>query len=150
MVGYSVYRNDQRLCAAGVGAFGVLTACVTWAASSPERVARQVSEGESAQEPVTLTLQVNVLKNQDASQAVHLCWIDASLRVGDEIRIQIVDTSQVDPALTERREDPAKDLDGKKRYVRRLARELGWQIRESSGSLEPSLEAQRTTPKTAR
>jgi hypothetical protein len=57
-------------------------------------------------------------------------WIDATLRVGDQIKIQIINASQADAATTEYRDDPVRDVEGKKTYVRRLAKELGWEIRE--------------------
>ena len=38
---------------------------------------------------------------------------------------------EFDAAAMEHRDDPVKDLEAKKNYVRQLARELGWEIRES-------------------
>ena len=49
MIGYNVYRNNERLCIAGIGDIGVLTACVTWVGHSPEKLARWTAEGISAQ-----------------------------------------------------------------------------------------------------
>jgi hypothetical protein len=131
MVGYNVYRNNERLCVAGVGEFGVLTACVAWAAHSPEKLGRWAAEGIAEQEPVELMLQVEGLKSNDHAPALHMRWVDASLRVGDEIKIRVIDASRVDPATTEYQDNPDKDLEAKKTYVRRLAKELGWEIRES-------------------
>ena len=48
-----------------------------------------------------------------------------------EYETHVIDASQVDVARAEYRDDPGKDIEGKKAYVRRLARELGWEIRES-------------------
>lgn len=130
MVGYSVSRNDERLCTAGVGDFGVLTACVTWARHRPAKLARWAAEGISDQEPIELTLHVGGLKSDDGSPSWHMRWIDVGLQVGDEIKIQVIDTSRVDTANSEYRDDPVKDLDAKKTYVRKLAKELGWELRE--------------------
>lgn len=131
MIGFNVYRNDERLCIAGVGAFGVLTACVTCVGHRPEMLARRAAEGISGPEPAELTLEVGGLKGDDDAPAMHMRWIDATLRVGDEIKIQVVEASTVDAATTEDRDDPSKLLEGKKTYVRRVAEELGWEIRES-------------------
>jgi hypothetical protein len=129
MVGLEVYRNDERLCVAGVGDFGVLTACVNWVAHTPDRLEQWATEGVSEQ-PAELNLQVGGLKTNERA-ALHKRWIDTSLRVGDEIRIHIVDAQRVDAATTEYRDDPVKDVEVKKAYVRRMAQELGWEIRES-------------------
>ena len=103
MVGYNVYRNDEMLCVAGVGDFGVLTALVTWVGHSPEKLAR----------------------------VVDMSWMEADIRIGDEIKIQVVDVAEVDAPTTEYYDDPVKDLERKKDYVRQLAKEFGWEIRES-------------------
>ena len=44
-------------------------------------------------------------------------WIDANLRVGDEIKIEVIDTPRVDAAATEYRDDPIKDVEAKKDYA---------------------------------
>jgi DNA-directed RNA polymerase subunit E'/Rpb7 len=59
----------------------------------------------------------------------HIDWIDhKSLQAGDEIRVQICDAELVDDPVRKRRTDAAETLDGKKQYVRRIAKELGWKI----------------------
>jgi len=128
---FEVFRNHERLCVAGVGDFGVLTACVSWVAHRRETLERWKTEGISEQQPTELNLQVGGLQNDEGASALHLRWSDATLRVGDEIKIHVIDASQVDVARAEYRDDPGKDIEGKKAYVRRLARELGWEIRES-------------------
>jgi hypothetical protein len=131
MLSYNIYRNNERLCVAGVGDFGVLTACVTWVGHTPEKLARWASAGISEQQPVELTLHVGGLKSDDGVPALRVNWIDANLRVGDEIKIQVVDVAQVDAPTTEHYDDPVKTLESKRNYVRQLARELGWDVRES-------------------
>jgi hypothetical protein len=131
MVAFEVFRNNERLCVAGVGDFGVLTACVTWVAHRPEKLERWKNEGISEQQPTELNLQVGGLQNNERASALHMRWTDATLRVGDEIKIHVFDASRVDAATAEYRDDPGKDIEGKKTYVRRLAKELGWEIRES-------------------
>jgi hypothetical protein len=78
-----------------------------------------------------LTLHVGGLKSEHGRPALHTSWIDANLRVGDEIRIQVIDVAQVDAPTTEHRDDPVKDLESKRNYVRQLAKELGWDVRDS-------------------
>src|SRR5262245_29006032 len=126
MVAFEVFRNNERLCVAGVGDFGVLTACVPGVAHLPEKVERWQTEGISNDDPTALKVEVGGLRD-----GLHLRWTDGTLQVGDEIRIHVMDASRVDGATTEYRDDPGQDLERKKTYVRRLARELGWEIREA-------------------
>ena len=126
MVAFDVFHNNERLCVAGVGDFGVLTAIVTWVAHSPETLERWAAEGISEHPSTELSLQVGGLTSTSGVR-----WIDASLRVGDEVKIQVIDAPRVDPATTEYRGVPIDDVEGKKSYVRRLAKELGWEIRET-------------------
>ena len=51
-----------------------------------------------------------------------------TFRVGDEITIHVIDASRVDVAGAEYRDDTGKDIERMKAYVRRLAKELGWEI----------------------
>ena len=129
MVAFDVFRNDERLCTAGVGDFGVLTACVTWVAHQPGKLEQLTAEGIS-EPPAQLNIQVGGLRSNEGAAALQVRWVDATLRTGDEIKIQVVDASRVDTATTEYRNDPGKDVEAKKSYVRRLAKELGWEIRE--------------------
>jgi hypothetical protein len=129
MVSFEVYRNNERLCVAGVGAFGVLSACVTWVAHRPKK-AQRAPDGASAQKPTELKLEVGGLKHTEGAEPSHARWFNGSLCVGDEIRISVIDVSQADRTTAEYRDDPVTVLEAKKTYVRGVARELGWEIRE--------------------
>ena len=78
-----------------------------------------------------MTFEVGGLKSDASAPSLHVRWIYTALRVGDEIKIEVIDAQRVDAPTTEYRDDPVKDLEGKKNYVRQLAKELGWEIRES-------------------
>jgi hypothetical protein len=105
----NVSLNGKKLCVAGVGDRGVLSAIVNWVSGR---------RGED------LFLQVGGLANE-----VHVDWVSQkTLRVGDEIRVRIVDTESADKPTQERRIHPAETLKAKKRYVRAIAKELGWKI----------------------
>ena len=109
MLSFNVSLNGKKLCLAGTGKQGVLSAHVTWAASD---------RGEE------LFLHVGGLANEE-----HIYWINQQhLQVGDEIRFEICDAESVDDPTRKRRSDAAESLDFKKRYVRRIAKELGWKI----------------------
>jgi hypothetical protein len=109
MLSFNVSLNGKKLCLAGIGKRGVLSAIISWVASE---------RGED------LFLQVGGLANEE-----HIDWIDQKrLQVGDEIRVEICDAESVDDSTGKRRMNAAETLDRKKEYVRRLAKELGWNI----------------------
>jgi hypothetical protein len=116
MHAFEVSFNEKMLCLAGVGEDGVLSAivnCVTGGA-----------RGRRAD----LFLEVGGLANEE-----HVAWIKQKhLRVGDEIRVKIVEAGSVDKPVHKRRIHPAETVTAKKRYVRMMAKELGWKIRPQS------------------
>lgn len=129
MLAYKVYRNNEQLCLAGVGQFGVLTACVTWVGRRPETLGGPTADAVLPEHE--LTLQVGGLRSDDPGRALHMRWVDVDLQVGDEIRIQVVEAPRSDTPTTEHPQDPAEDLEAKKTYARQLAKELGWTIQEA-------------------
>jgi protein involved in polysaccharide export with SLBB domain len=56
-------------------------------------------------------------------------WVKQKrLNVGDEIRVKVVEARSVDGPARKRRVHPAEKLNAKKRYVRMMAKELGWRF----------------------
>ena len=115
MIAFDIYLNDKKLCRAGVGDSGVLSAIVTWAA-------RTMSTGKD--ENLSLNLGGLITPRGE-----HVSWINQKpLAVGDKIQINIVATDSVDE---HQRRDPADDArlrQAKEDQVRRSAKELGWKI----------------------
>jgi len=58
----------------------------------------------------------------------HVRWRRSSLRVGDEVRVKVVEAEVVDKPRRRYRSDPRKDLAAQKRYVREMAKKFGWKI----------------------
>jgi hypothetical protein len=133
MIAFEVHRNNQKVCVAGVGDSGVLLAAVCWFAQSAETVERVKAEGSADAEPFDLRLDVGGLRNdRPGDGSFDTKWVqDASLQIGDEVRIRLIEATEVDPPTSEHRRDSVRDLEQRKANVRRLAAELGWQIRES-------------------
>lgn len=114
MRAFKVSLNGKSLCLAGVGERGVLSAIVNW-----------VAGGNWLADDADLFMDVGGIANE-----VHVDWVSQKrLQVGDEVRVKIVDVESVDKPIRERRTHPAETLNAKKRYVRRAAKELGWQIK---------------------
>ena len=113
MLAFEIYLNGQKLCRAGIGNSGVLSAIVA------ARMATGI-RNES------LFLNIGGLINPEGK---HVSWIDQKgLAVGDKIQINIVEADSVDE---HRRRDPADDArlrQVKEDQVRRSAKELGWKL----------------------
>jgi len=111
MRAFDVFLNQKKLCRAGVADDGVLTAIVSWVT------------GKGRED---LFLQVGGLVSPKDE---HLRWVHQKpLRVGDQIQVRIVETKLADKPIKRYRIHPAETLKAKKRYVRMMARELGWKI----------------------
>jgi hypothetical protein len=112
MLAFEVTLNGKRLCSAGVGAEGVLTAILTW-------VHRHGETGEECNMTVS---------GVTSLPRAHVGWIDEDLRVGDEVGIKVLDRTEVDvPAMT-KPFNPDDDLEAQKAYVRQMAERFGWRI----------------------
>jgi len=125
MRAFKVYLNGKKLCLAGIGDDGVLTAITNWVCGGPYKAA-------------DLFLEVGGLISPAQEHVSRIR--QKPLHVGDEIRVKIVDTDSVDRPIKQYRADSAKDLRNQKAYVRAAAKQLGWTIREhpiKSKSLHP-------------
>jgi hypothetical protein len=130
MRAFKVYLNRKKLCLAGIGDDGVLTAITNWVSGGPHKTS-------------DLFLEVGGLVSPSRE---HLNWIKQKpLRVGDEIRVKIVEKDSVDKPIDRQRADSARDLENQKAYVRAAAKQLGWTVRERPGeskSLHPKEEVE--------
>lgn len=112
MKAFQIHLNGKKLCVAGVGENGVLSAivdCVTMRG----RDMLQISVGGLI-----------------SSNAEHVRWLEQrKLRTGDQIQVEIVEVESADSPLTRRhRSDPAVELRERKRYLREMAKKFGWTI----------------------
>jgi hypothetical protein len=84
MIAFEIYLNDQKIRRAGIGDSGVLSAIVTWAATTMSAGTRNES----------LFLDVGGLINPEQK---HVSWINQKfLAVGDKVQISIVEADSVD------------------------------------------------------
>ncbi len=113
MRAFRVYLNSKKLCLAGIGDDGVLSAITSWVAGGHYKAA-------------DLFLEVGGLISPTRE---HVNWIKQKpLHLGDEIRVKIVETDSVDGPIERYRADSATDLKNQKAYVRAAAKQLGWTI----------------------
>jgi hypothetical protein len=124
MIAFEIHLNDQKLCRAGVGDRGVLSAIVTWAAATMATGTRNES----------LFLNIGGLINPEGE---HVSWINQKpLAAGDKIQVNII---EADSVAEHPRRDPADDAKlrlAKEDRVRRSAEELGWKIEVSPKSAD--------------
>ena len=60
----------------------------------------------------------------------HVRWQNRALRLGDEVRVRIVEKKSADTPSNRFPRDPAAELESQKRYVRKMAKKLGWSVKE--------------------
>lgn len=91
MLAFEISLNGKKLCIAGIGDDGVLTATVNWVAKG--------NEGD-------LFLQTGGIA---AASDQHLRWIrQKPLQVNDEVQIRIIETAQADEPLHRQRDELPK------------------------------------------
>lgn len=129
MLCFEVYLNDERICTAGIGSFGVLTAIVSWVSHSPAKMARWACENLPATESERVELTVCGLGPEGVEPVENLKWVEDTLAAGDEIRIRLIEAASADVPKHRYLADPVEDERRKKEYVLRMAKEFGWEIR---------------------
>lgn len=112
MRAFEVFTNGKRLCLAGIGDDGVLTAIVSFAAKKD----REIND---------LRLNVGGLISPLHESVT---WTNEHLNVGDEITVRIVEANTPDSPNDRAQSNPADDLEKRKEYVRAMAKEWGWKI----------------------
>ena len=111
MRAFEVHLNGKRLCLAGVGEDGVLTAIIDHVTGP---------KGSS------LHLRVGGLVSPIGK---HFIWRDRRLQVGDEVLVKIAETVSVDkPRKKIYLQNPEADEKRQKAYVRAMAKKFGWRI----------------------
>ena|ERR1700719_4648227 len=113
MRAFEIYLNSKKLCVAGIGDSGVLSAIVNWVAR--ENVGNLFMEVGGLVTPAD----------------EHVSWIKQKpIHVGDKIRIKVVETRSVDKPKGRHRVDRSQQLREQENYVRKMAKHLGWTIQE--------------------
>jgi hypothetical protein len=110
MRAYDVFLNGKRLCVAGIGSDGYISAYITYRS-----------------EPNDNWIDVMGFDNR---KKLYVRWMRANLRSGDEVLLKIVDRKSVDKYKAIRRHDEKKDLESLERNVRETAKGLGLEVRE--------------------
>jgi len=110
MRAFEIHLNGRRLCLAGVGEDGVLTAIIDHVAGP---------KGSS------LNLNVGGLVSPARK---HVIWRHRRLKVGDEIIVKIAETDSVDRPRKSYPFNPEGDERKQKAYIRAMAKKFGWRV----------------------
>jgi len=110
MRAFQVRLNGKRICLAGIGDDGVLSTTITYTPFGRRRETRLYVGG--------------LVLPQDE----HVSWKRMFLRVGDEVRLKVVEANTVDKPPVRYPRDRAAEAKAEKRHFRELAKKLGWQI----------------------
>jgi hypothetical protein len=111
MRAYEVFLNGKRLCVAGVGNGGYISAYIT-----------------HRSEPEATWINVMGLINR---KKLYVRWTQRNLRSGDEVLLRVVDRKSVDRYKIIRQHDEKRDLESMKRHVRKMAKSLGMAVLEN-------------------
>lgn len=118
MRAFEIYLNGKRLCVAGIGDSGVLSAIVNW-------VARE-NVGDLFMDVAGLVTPIHE----------HVSWIGQKrLRVGDKIQVRVIEATSVDKPKRKKPPNAAYLLRARKLYVRKMAKEFGWEIKSNAKKL---------------
>jgi hypothetical protein len=129
MFAINVLINGKKVCTAGVGNFGVLTAIVSWVAHEPEKLARWAKMGDTEIESPRLNLHVGGISHE---RKANVDWPVPDIKVGDELVIQLCERDEVDDPEPSEVQYEEIEIEDQKAQVRRMAKELGWQINEQA------------------
>ena len=117
MRAFEVHLNGKKLCLAGIGDDGVLTA---------------IANGVRGRRGSDLSLDVGGLISPTEQ---YVSWVRRRrLHVDDKITVRVVEKKAVDLPAIKYRFDPRKELNNQKIYVRKMAKKLGWTIQARSKS----------------
>jgi hypothetical protein len=116
MRAFEISLNGKKICLAGIGNDGVLSTTITYVPFRKRRETRLYIGG--------LVLPQNE----------HVFWKQAILRVGDEVRLKIVEKHSVDRPRKHTPRDPAAEALAEQRHLQRLAKKFGFELRKTGKS----------------
>ncbi|HUR19379.1 MAG TPA: hypothetical protein VMZ90_01135 [Vicinamibacterales bacterium] len=107
-----VFVNDRKMCRAGVGRDGVLTAIVNWVKLTGEAAGTARRLDQPGEE---MRLHVGGLRKD-----THLSWVEQQLKVGDRVSVVVGRSRVADLPAREKRRDPKQEERQQRAYYLRL------------------------------
>src|SRR6185369_12739065 len=100
MICLEISINGEKVCLAGVGATGVVSAHVTWTKRRTEHNSSEESQDKTTGE--NLFCMVGGLAHKDDDHSSHLHWLYQKIRVGDEVTIRVINAETPDQPFEEK------------------------------------------------
>ena len=89
MIAFEIQLNGKRLCVAGIGDLGTVTAIMTWV--------RRKAPPEGTTIPDWTAEELNLhVGGIDSQTNENLVWLRHELQVGDAITVRVIETDSVD------------------------------------------------------
>ena len=118
MIAFEITINGEKTCTAGVDSdYGVLTSILLWAKRDVSQLSDEVRKKVPEEE---LKFTVGGQRTYQEKAPENLQWIEEQLKPGDEIIINIIDTSEIDQPKIRERQDPEFIKKQKLRYYQKL------------------------------
>lgn len=95
MICFEVMINGKKICTAGVGDAGVLSALLTFVKRPKGSEETQGNQDQGKSE--SIDLRVGGIANVDPETSEHVDWLHQYLSVGDEISIKVIEAAKCDP-----------------------------------------------------
>jgi hypothetical protein len=136
MTVFDVFVNDRKICRAGVGAVGVLSATVSWVRLTGEaqRTARRLKELSEQTE----------LAVGGFGKGIHRRWPGRMLKTGDRVTIAVASAATFDRPTREEPHDPKLREQQERRYYLLLKRRFDRPLRRTSPAGRRELNASET------
>jgi hypothetical protein len=117
MIAFEITANGEKVCTAGVGKHGVLSAILSWVGRDAPVEAVNSGRQWPAEE---LKLEVGGLVGNAKDGHENLKWMSGDLRPGDVITIRVLETDTADQPRVRKREDPDLVEKSKRAYYEQL------------------------------
>jgi len=93
-IAFEIYLNGEKICTAGVGRFGVLTAILGWVKRSPFVEEEEGSETDINDREEETYINVSGLIGNDRIGYESVKWLRQNLDIGDLVTVKVVDKFQ--------------------------------------------------------
>jgi hypothetical protein len=120
MRAFAFYLNGRRVGTAGIDGDGVLSAIITWVGRKGRTT---LPKRGRAKEEIGV-----VLGGLSTETDEHIRWQQRPLRVGDDVRIKVIEAESVDKPRHRQKRNRTEELRRQKAYVRQMATRFGWKI----------------------
>jgi hypothetical protein len=118
-IAFDVFVNGKKVCRAGVGELGVVTANLSWVRRVNGRKAAAATTEE-------LELEVGGLHNDAAGANISSLWAHLPLKAGDRVSLRIVRAASFDPPSHVSASTPLDVKRAEERYMEHVGKKHGW------------------------